>query len=248
MFNEELQELIEKALEIDEKDSIFKTSFFKDGVSTGNIAYLNWRFGYNSMSEQFMNMGDAYFESQYNNFQTMLFSNHNVADGWIFPTIFATVHGIECYLKGFYGEFGIILEIVKGEKPTKIETRNGHNIKNLCHEVIARLKKIREYDDNYTWKNAAKEMQLVLVFIDFLYEKTNDVANFRYPFDTKFQEVFYNQEFDHFNYFNQDNVEKQGNENITLDIADYFVWFVRVHNVLKNISYSLDDARDAYSE
>ena len=197
------------------------------------MAYLNWRFGGYSRYEQFCTMGDSYLETQYNQLW-MLVQNRrdHRADGWIFPILFNTMHGIECYLKGFGGQLEYLEKVVKGVPIEDIEFKNpwGHELLPLSVGVIKQLDDLYQLTKDERFKEATEAIEFIKSFIELLVSKSDYVAVFRYPFDTKSEELFYNKSL----------------ENETIHLELYFIWFTKVHDTLKSLNYFFDDLSERY--
>lgn len=217
-------------------------SFFTQGRDYGRMAYLNWRFDKENEFEQFCVMGQAFFEPQYYILWELLnTADINKADGWVFPVVFNTIHGIECYLKGILGALNIYLRFIKGgskKNDLKFKFESTHEITTFCKNTIEKMEEIAKKDASDYWKNFIDKMKVVQKFVEYRSNNAGSVVAFRYPFTPQSDTYFYNSSLK-----NRQNSGWKGqqSENITLDIEDYFIWFTKVHDMLNDIYYGVDE-------
>lgn len=226
MFDEKLQNTINKIKQSSNQEEDFKKDFFGEVNPQPQTAFLDWRFRNYDTVDQFITMGDSYFESQYETIWRLLMNTKDHrADGWIFPIMFCTVHGIEVYLKGALAGLKRIVATQSGT-PHEVSIRKGHDIRDIYREVKAELKKADINDKSFGFKDLSKEIRLVGNFIDFIYDKTEDLSAFRYSLDSSKRMQFYSVDLD-------DKDEPMGH--ITIDLFKFFIWYTKVHDLLDKL-------------
>ncbi|WP_061841122.1 hypothetical protein [Tetragenococcus halophilus] len=251
-LSKQITEEIKKAInEIDETELDFTQTFFTQGKELGKTAYLNWRFDKETSFEQFCTMGDAYFEPQYYLLWELLNTDALAkSDAWMFPIIFNTIHGIECYLKGILGKLNIVTQLIEGERDEnklKFGFEKTHYINKLCNDVIIKMEKIAEKEKPADWSNYIEHMKVVQKFITQIYDNAKDVISFRYPFSNNLGTFFYNSSLENGSGTTDDDAFGKAfsiegpSENVTLDIKTYFVWFTKVHQIFKNMYYAMNE-------
>lgn len=167
-------------------------SIFQYNHDIEKNAYLNWRMGFrHNLREQFVVVGEAFFETAFNLLQHCLEDNSDKkADSWIFPIMFNTVHGIEVYLKAINAALSVILNKQRGI------TAGGHDLKCLFSVARALIIEYKTKNKNDATEQMFLGIKVVGKFIENIYEKTDDMTFARYPLTKNKQGHFYIQTFD----------------------------------------------------
>lgn len=235
MNEERLNEIAQVIKDADLNDELFEENFIKNKRNISNsgvLAYLNWFFESYSSFDQWCSMGEAYLKSAEENLRKMiLHPGKDFSDELlIFPILFCSVHGIECYLKGVYDIQLVILADLNGNQPSKPSAKMGHDIRKLCTAAIENTNELIKDDYLVPWTDFLQKLEFIDKYIEHVYSNTDNMADFRYPFSTKMESVFYTNESD----------VKKALENLTIDILEYFAWIVKLQDSFEEIYYFIN--------
>lgn len=202
-------------------------NFFDYSGDINGMAYLNWRFDkHGNFFNHFSEMGGAYFKVSIHSLDKLIsYNGDKEADAWIFPVLFNIMHGIELYLKSFNASTKILIHLYKRKyEDVKIEGR--HNIKQLCEVALNQMKKLNDMgiiheEEKYV---SFKNFKFIEKFIDLIYEKTENIIDFRYPLNTNQKETFY----------------VNAGENITINLFQFKIWSLKVFGILDDITEYID--------
>lgn len=224
---DEVRKITDDFSDIDTTDLLQSLpNYFEFSGDILNSAYLTWRFDAKRDVEiKFYELGKAYFTTAFLLIDTCLANNRDKkADTWIFPIMFHIVHGIEVYLKGFLSQYAILTKL-KTKEYQASDTKKGHEINDLCDDVLDLL---LINDD----KVLHAEYTFVRKFIEILYENTNDMTFARYPKKNNKTDHFY--------------VSQTGN--ITIDLNVFKAWVVRVFQIVDSstgfIDFQIDELKE----
>lgn len=192
---------------------------FTHNIDVNKTAFLNWRIDRYEYINNMIKIAEGYMKSSLILTKQLLIDNSmKDADIVIFPIIFSANHAIELYLKAITWTLNELLE-----KEKKIE--GSHNIKQIFDTVKSRV------DQYEVTKENKKEFKRLTVglqeYIDELFDllsrngsKKEQMDFSRYPFDQKYNNHFYVENFD----------------NVVIDLENFYIRFEEIGENLKSIA------------
>lgn len=200
-------------------------NFFDDTYSSKS-AYLNWRiYPHQDVETQFFNLGEGYFEVAVSLIEQCIENNKSRrADIWIFPILFNIVHGIELYLKGFNSLYAKYKKLNEESELVDSKIEGKHNILQLCNKALSMIEQDEE-------KEFFNELKFVKKFIEYIYDKTDDMAFARYPINRKKDKQFY-----------------VSNQNVIINLDSLLCWIIKIKDILEKICFALDCSVSELSE
>lgn len=194
---------------------------FSYNIDINKNAYMNWRTNKNENINNMIVIANGFMLSSIMLVEQTLNSNINKnADIVVFPILFNANHAIELYLKAITWTLNILLD-----KNEKIE--GSHNIKQIFDVVCSR---VNEFEKSKERKEQFKKLtfnlkeylnELYIKIEDKSITKSKDNMDFsRYPFNTKYTNHFYINEFD----------------NVVVDLENFLIRFKEIGTNLNSIA------------
>lgn len=198
---------------------------FSYNIDIDKNAYMNWRTNKHEHIKNMIVIANGFMLSSIILTEQILNNNNKnkSADIVVYPILFNANHAIELYLKAITWTLNIILD-----KDKKIE--GNHDIKQIFNVVCSR---VNEFEKSKDRKEQFKKLTNNLKnYLDELYIKIEDKSEgkykdnmdfSRYPFNTKYVNHFYIDEFD----------------NVVIDLENFLIRF-------KEIGANLNAIADHY--
>lgn len=193
---------------------------FSYNIDIDKNAYMNWRTNKHEYISNIIVIAKGFMMSSISLAEQMLDNNNDKkADIIIFPILFNANHAIELYLKAITWTLNVILN-----KDEKLE--GSHDIKQIFNVVCSR---VNEFETHKERKEQFKKLTINLKeYMNELYKKIEDKSNgkykdnmdfSRYPFNTKYINHFYIDDFD----------------NIVIDLENFVLRFKEIGTNLNMI-------------
>lgn len=199
-------------------------SIFKYNIDIKKNAYLNWRTERNNDVHNLSTLANGYFLAAKILVDECLEDNvDKKADVVIFPILHSVIHGTEIYLKSIYTVLATWLE-----RDTKY--MKGHDIRQQYQMVIKIIEDFERARNNHEdIREIKSQFNVVIEFVDGIYEKTKKMDFVRYPIDHNKEKHFYIDQLD----------------NVVVDLENFRCLIDELHDVLSRFSkYYLYDYED----
>lgn len=158
-----------------------KKIYYRNLRDQPHFAYMSWRMCSREESDCYKEQGEAYIVSAIILLEQCLIDNRDrKGDAVIFPILFNIEQGIELFLKAYL--ILISKYVVDYELPKK-----NHNLKGL----ISSFEKVMTDLNQDTAATGLCGFINIKIFVDLLFENSDDCTFARFPYDIKDHKHFY---------------------------------------------------------